>query len=123
MPFASAALSALPLHGFVTPACLQSAIASYGQPNWGLSLLSITAVNPKLALNTGAACINKFGSFCLDHSSLTVVEIEVIIAIGAIVLVMLLAVPCVLLEWRRKSGMVRPPCPAVSGPARTASAL
>lgn len=89
------------------PVCLQSAIQSYGQPQWGVSLLSLTSVNPAVALATSGACRKNFGHFCLDHTSLSVAAVEVIIAIGAVVVVMVLAIPCVLLEWRRKSGQVR----------------
>ena len=102
-----------PASFMMQPVFLQSAIQSYGQPQWGVSLLSLTAVNPEVALATTGACRKKFGHFCLDNTSLSVAAVEVIIAIGAVVVVMLLAIPCVLLEWRRKSGQVRSTAPCI----------
>jgi len=68
---------------------------------------SLTSVNPNLPLADGPNCKKPLGSFCLDGTSLSVVAVEVIIAFGCVVVVMLLAIPCVCLEWRRKSGRVR----------------
>lgn len=69
-------------------------------------MITLTAVNPNVALSTGATCRKQFGSFCLDSTSLSVAAVVAIIAVGALLVVMLAALPCVLLEWRRKSGMV-----------------
>ena len=86
---------------------LQSAVQAYGAPTWGVSMLSLTSVDPNVRLSTGAKCKKPLGSLCLDGTSLTVAATEVIIAFGAVVVIMLLAIPCVVLEWRRKSGRVR----------------
>ena len=86
---------------------LQSAIQAYGEPQWGVTLLSLTAVNPNIPLTQASSCKKSFGVFCLDGTSLSVAAVEVIIAIGCIVVVMLITVPCVYLEWRRKSGQVK----------------
>ena len=87
---------------------LQSAVQAYGAPTWGVSMLSLTSVDPNVRLATGPKCKKPLGSLCLDGTSLTIAAAEVIIAFGSVVVIMLLAIPCVVLEWRRKSGRVRP---------------
>lgn len=61
-------------------------------------------MDPNVALNNQARCKKRMGSFCLDHTSLTVAAAEVIIAIGCLFIIVLVAIPCVWLEWHRKSG-------------------
>ena len=88
---------------------MQSAVQAYGASTWGLSLLSLTSVDPSVALNNQAKCKKNLGSFCLDKTSLSVAAAEVIMALGCLFIIVLVAIPCVWLEWRRKSGMVRLP--------------
>ena len=69
-----------------------------------MSLLSLTSVDPRVALNNQVKCKKNLGSFCLDNSSLSVAGAEVIIALGCLFVIVLVSIPCVWLEWRRKSG-------------------
>ena len=86
--------------------CLQSALQYYNATSWGATMLSLTSVDPTEALNLGSTCKQRLGTFCLDNSSLSVSAAEAIIGIGCFVVIMLICIPCVFLEWRRRSGRV-----------------
>lgn len=93
---------------------LQSAIQAYGEPSWGVSLQSLTSVDPSSDVTPKAKCKKTLGSLCLDNTSLSVAAAEVIMALGCLFVVVLIAIPCVWLEWHRKTGQVS------FGPAYTA---
>lgn len=86
---------------------VQSAIQAYGEPSWGVSLQSLTSVDPTTDVIPQAKCKKSLGSLCLDNTSLSVAAAEVIIALGCLFIVVLVAIPCVWLEWHRKTGQAR----------------
>ena len=85
---------------------VQSALQFYNA-SWGVQFLSLTSVDPTVALDLGKTCRKRLGTFCLDNTSLSVSAAEAIIGIGCFFVIMLICIPCVLLEWKRRSGRVR----------------
>lgn len=81
---------------------------AYGQPNWSLTLLSMTAIDPKQPLAVELICNSKFGTFCLDGSGLSQGEVKAIIACGCIFVVLFISGACVVYDIRRRSGRVSP---------------
>lgn len=96
----------LPFLSFESGFAMQSALQYYNATSWGVNFLSVTSVDPTVALDLTAPCRKNLGKFCLDNTSLSVSAAEAIIGIGCFFVIMLLTIPCVFLEWRRRSGRV-----------------